>query len=85
MDPIRADFSHSPDSSDNSTAELAQARQHFFVPRRFRDPFHTEQLPTETGVRYDPDDLLVQETIDPVGNRVTVGERAIRDFNDFRY
>ncbi|MEV8596135.1 SpvB/TcaC N-terminal domain-containing protein [Streptomyces sp. NPDC052012] len=50
--------------------ELAEARRHFFVPRRFRDPFGSV-----TTVAYDPDDLLVRETVDALGNRTTVGER----------
>jgi RHS repeat-associated protein len=57
--------------------ELTYARQHFFQPCRFRDPFHTAQVNTETFVQYDLYDLLVQETLDPLGNRATVGERNL--------
>ena len=46
------------------------ARQHFFLPRRFRDPFGNT-----TAVTYDRYDLLVSQTRDALGNLVTVGER----------
>lgn len=77
---------------DNSAAqELAQARQHFFLPRRYRDPFHTNAVRTETVVTYDAYDLLTVESRDPLGNRMTVGERlvngeidAVRPGNDYR-
>ena len=55
--------------------ELDYARQHFFLPHRYRDPFHTDAVSTETFVSYDDHDLLVKETRDALGNRVTVGER----------
>ena len=45
------------------------------MPRRYRDPFHTQALSTESVVTFDGHDLLVQETRDPLGNRVTAGER----------
>ena len=57
--------------------ELAAARAHFFLPHRYRNPFHTDLISTETRVSYDPYDLLVQETVDALGNRNTVGERAV--------
>jgi RHS repeat-associated protein len=61
---------YSPDDGDDAAAELAYARRHFFLPRRFRDPFgHT------TAVALDQYDLLVAQTRDPLGNLVTVGER----------
>lgn len=61
---------YSPNTSDTFTQELAYASQHFFLPRRFQDPFgHT------TSVTCDHYDLLVQETRDPLGSLVTVGER----------
>jgi len=47
-----------------SALEEAQARQHFFMPRRFEDPFGNA-----TAVHYDdPHDLLVTQTADAVGN-----------------
>jgi RHS repeat-associated protein len=65
----------SPNSNDNATQELAYARQHFFLPCRYRDPFHTNAVSTESMVTYDRYDLLTVETRDPLGNRATVGER----------
>jgi RHS repeat-associated protein len=58
---------------DSASVELAEARRHFFLPRRYRDPFHTPSASTDTVVTYDTYDLLVQETIDPLGNRIMVG------------
>ena len=65
----------SPDSDDTPVQELAFARQHFFLPHRTRDPFHTNAVSTESVVTYDVHDLLMLETRDALGNRVTVGER----------
>jgi RHS repeat-associated protein len=61
---------HSPITSDNAAQELAYARQHFFLPRRYRDPFGQT-----TAVMYDVYALLMVDTCDPLGNRITVGER----------
>jgi RHS repeat-associated protein len=66
---------HSPNSGDTAAQELAHARQHFFLPHRYRDPFHTELVSTESVVNYDAYDLLLAETRDALDNRVTVGER----------
>ncbi len=68
---------YSPDAADTPPLELAYARQHFFLPHRYRDPFHTDQASTETLVGYDAYDLLVQETRDALENYVTVGERDV--------
>ena len=68
---------YSPDSEDAPHQELEYARLHFFVPRRFRDPFYSNLFKTEGFIDYDQYDLLVQETRDPVGNRTTVGERNL--------
>ena len=65
----------SPFGNDPPGQELAYARQHFFLPQRSRDPFHAPGNNTESFVRYDRYDLLIQETLDALGNRVTVGER----------
>jgi hypothetical protein len=62
-------------NNDTAAQELASARQHFFLPQRYRDPFHTNAVSTESFVTYDLYDLLLLETRDPLGNRVTVGER----------
>ena len=53
----------------NAPAELAFARQHFFLPHRFKDPFGNN-----TFVSYDTHDLLLLETEDAIGNKVTAGE-----------
>ncbi len=66
-------YSTSP--GDRPAQELAHARQHFFLPHRYRDPFHTDAVSTETFVTYDAYGLLVEETRDALGNRVTAGER----------
>lgn len=65
----------SPGPADSSTQELIHARQHFFLPHRYRDAFHTETASTESFVTYDAYDLLTVETLDALGNRSTVGER----------
>jgi RHS repeat-associated protein len=54
-------------------AELTHARQHFFLPRRFRDPFGQDAF-----IDFDTYDLLMVETRDALGNRVTV------ETNDYR-
>jgi RHS repeat-associated protein len=59
--------------ADPATTELAQARQHFFLPRRYRDPFGQDAF-----VDFDANDLLMTETRDVLGNRVTVNA------NDYR-
>jgi RHS repeat-associated protein len=53
--------------ADNAAAELAHARQHFFLTRRYRDPFGQDVF-----VDFDAEDLLMVETRDGLGNRVTV-------------
>jgi RHS repeat-associated protein len=68
---------YSSNPADTPSQELVSARQHFFLPQRYRDPFHTDAVSTESFVTYDIYDLLVQETRDALGNRVTVGERDI--------
>ena len=69
--PGQSFFSTNP--ADNAATELAQARQHFFLPRRYRDPFGQDAF-----VDFDANDLLMVETRDALGNRVTV------DANDYR-
>jgi hypothetical protein len=74
---------YSADELDPPALELAQARGHFFLPRRFRDPFGHSAT-----IRYDAHDLLVLETEDALHNKVTVGERGadgtITNRNDYR-
>jgi RHS repeat-associated protein len=68
---------YSPAPADPPAAERDHARAHFFLPRRHRDPFHTDAVSTEQFVTYDPYDLLVLETRDALGNRVTAGVRDL--------
>jgi len=80
---------YSPVTADTPAQELAYATQHFFLLHRYRDPFHTSAVPTESFVGYDGFDLLMQETRDALGNRVTAGERDSADVltvsgNDYR-
>lgn len=82
---------YSPGGQDNSAQELAYACRHFFLPHRYRDPFHTDDISTESFVIYDAYDLLLRETRDALDNRVTVGERKpggdldpARQGNDYR-
>lgn len=62
----------SPGSTDTPAEELDHARAHFFVPKRFVDPFGNTTI-----VLYDSDDLLPVESRDPLGN-TTIGQ------NDYR-
>jgi RHS repeat-associated protein len=68
---------YSPETADTPPQELTYARQHFFLPHRYRDPFHTNAVSTESFVTYDAYELLVEETRDALDNRVTVGERDV--------
>jgi RHS repeat-associated protein len=61
----------SPDTNADSATELAEAKNHFFVIRRVRDPFHRADFSTESIVNYDTHDLLVTQTRDVLGNIVT--------------
>jgi RHS repeat-associated protein len=63
----------SEDPADPAPIELTNARQHFFIGRRYRDAFGQD-----TTVRFDSLDLLTVETRDPLGNLVTV------EANDYR-
>ncbi|MCB0184051.1 MAG: hypothetical protein KDE31_07300, partial [Caldilineaceae bacterium] len=73
----------SRNENDAPTQELDQARQHFFMPVRFRDPFDED-----TRILYDGFDLLHLESQDPLENRITVGERrpngTIQNRNNYR-
>ncbi len=75
---------YTPSPEDSPLQQLAKARAHFFLPRCFKDPFGQN-----TTVTYDDYDLLLLETKDALGNRVTAGERdiagnIIRQGNDYR-
>lgn len=61
---------YSPGSDDTVHQERAYARRHFFQPHRYQDPFGQT-----TTVAYDRYDLLLEETRDAVGNRITAGVR----------
>jgi RHS repeat-associated protein len=62
---------YSPNDTDSAAQEVNFARQHFFQPRRFRDPFGQSAT---VDYAYD---LLPKESRDPLGNTVSVE-------NDFR-
>ncbi|MGO4186811.1 SpvB/TcaC N-terminal domain-containing protein [Pseudarthrobacter sp. TAF60_1] len=65
----------SPADQDGARAEFAFARKHFFLPRRARDPFQNGVTSRDREVVYDSYDMVVVDTIDQMGNRITVGER----------
>jgi RHS repeat-associated protein len=62
-----------PDPVDPPAIELAAARAHFFLPRRFRDPFGQSAV-----LDHDALDLLMRQTRDPLNNRIAV------EANDYR-
>ena len=79
----------SPGATDTPIQELAHATAHFFLSHRYRDAFHTNTVSTESFVTFDEYDLLVTDTTDQLGNRVTIGERdaagtVVVTGNDYR-
>jgi RHS repeat-associated protein len=66
-----------PDAAATAAQELDHARRHFFLPHRFRTPFHQADVPVETTVGYDVHDLAVTTTVDPADNQ-TVAELDYR-------
>jgi RHS repeat-associated protein len=58
---------YSPSKADTPAQELANAQAHFFLPRRFEDPFGN----STTVDHDDPHDLLVVRTADALANTVT--------------
>lgn len=64
---------YSPGRDNSPAAERAHAEDHFYMPRRYRDAFGNDAT-----VAYDPFDLLLQETRDPLGNTVTVAAQDYR-------
>ena len=62
---------YSPGAADPPAAELANARTHFFLGRRYRDIFGADTL-----VDYDAHDLLCCQVTDPVGNVIS----AVSDY-----
>ncbi|MFB3885321.1 MAG: SpvB/TcaC N-terminal domain-containing protein [Thermodesulfobacteriota bacterium] len=68
-------ISYSPESTDTCAQELEEAQAHFFLPRRYQDPFGNSTIvdydrPTDpVKPRYD---LLVVRTLDPLRNEMRV-------------
>jgi RHS repeat-associated protein len=69
---------YSQQISNTPAQELAFAQQHFYLPHRARDPFANIGF-----ISFDPYDLLVKQTIDPVGN-TTTAEQDYRVLQPFR-
>ncbi|TKB79488.1 MAG: toxin [Nitrospira sp.] len=67
----------SPDTNADPATELEEAKNHFFLIRHVRDPFHRADFSTESIVDYDAHDLLVTQTRDALGNVMSV-------HNDYR-
>jgi RHS repeat-associated protein len=71
---------YTPPGVTTPAAVAAFAREHFFVPSRFVDPFAAAAgLDYGTSAEYDVYDLLTVETADALGNRITAGERTAAD------
>ncbi|MDC0769104.1 SpvB/TcaC N-terminal domain-containing protein [Streptomyces sp. HD] len=76
---------YAPSAATGPAVVAAYARRHFFVPRRFVDPFAAAAATTDpageyaTSIDYDAYDLLPVEVTDPLGNRITAGERNATD------
>ncbi len=62
----------SPDRDDDPAAELSFARENFFLPHRFRDPFDRPGLAAESVVGYDDNRLAARSVRDAIGNTTTV-------------
>ena len=62
---------YSPDAAATPAAELAEARAHFFLPRRLTDPHGGHDT-----VTFDPHGLLRTTVTDPVGNTTV----AVNDY-----
>ena len=60
----------SPDSGDGADKESAYARQHFYLPLRFQDPYGNV-----TTASYDAYDLMLLKIQDALGNLITAGIR----------
>jgi RHS repeat-associated protein len=69
---------YSPGDADPAAQELAEARAHFFLPRRSVDPFGAV-----SRVAYDDYDLLPVRATDPVGN-TTAADNDYRVLRPFR-
>jgi RHS repeat-associated protein len=73
----------SPDSNAPAVQERAYARSHFFLPHRYRDPFHTDAVSTESFISYDAYDLLMLETRDALDNLI-IAENDYRVLQPWR-
>ncbi|MEU7825751.1 SpvB/TcaC N-terminal domain-containing protein [Catellatospora sp. NPDC049133] len=62
---------YSPGAADTPAQELAYAREHFFTVTR-----HVDAFGAVGHAGYDGYDLLLLDTVDAVGNRLSAGERA---------
>ena len=75
---------YSTGRNDQPVDELTEAQDHFFLARRYHDPFDQAM-----SIDYDPYDLLPQETRDAADNTVTAGRRSttgslLQNGNDYR-
>jgi RHS repeat-associated protein len=68
----------SPNATHSPVEESSFAREHFYLPHRFQDPFGNNHF-----VQYEAHNLLVRETRDALGNSV-VGECDYRVLQSFR-
>jgi RHS repeat-associated protein len=65
---------YSPSTDDDALTERTCAREHFFLPHRYRDPFGNETFVVYDSSANDPTrnhNLLLVETRDALGNTVT--------------
>jgi YD repeat-containing protein len=68
---------YSPNATDTAAQELQYALEHFFIPQRYRDPFYASTFNTESTIEYDKYALLPLESVTPLGNRTTAGQRDL--------
>ncbi|MCP4376707.1 MAG: hypothetical protein GY794_11100, partial [bacterium] len=61
---------YSVGKNNSAQVERDYAENHFFLPHRFLDPFGQT-----TSIQFDGYALQTLETTDPLGNKVTAGER----------
>lgn len=62
-----------PDTEDLVAEELVVAKEHFFLPRRYEDPFQSKTL-----IQYESCDLFASAVCDALGNRNKVEEHDYR-------
>lgn len=56
--------------SDDASTEFDTAQNHFFLPKRFVDPFLHATIIGYDGPSGSPYDLAVAQTVDPLGNQI---------------